>query len=57
LQGLLRQQAQQPAVGRFEAAEPNDLWQMDFKAPLALTQGCCYPLAVLDDHRRYLLGL
>jgi transposase InsO family protein len=35
---------------RFVAAEPNDLWQMDFKGDFALADGRCYPLTILDDH-------
>ena len=42
---------------RFEAAEPNDLWQMDFKGPLQTDTGACYALTVLDDHSRFLLCL
>ena len=42
---------------RFEYAEPNDLWQMDFKGHFALTQGRCHALTVLDDHSRYCLEL
>jgi transposase InsO family protein len=42
---------------RFEAAFPNDLWQMDFKGHFAVVQGRCHPLTVLDDHSRYALGL
>jgi transposase InsO family protein len=42
---------------RFEAAAPNDLWQMDFKGQIALRQGRCHPLTVLDDHSRYALAL
>ncbi len=42
---------------RFEAAAPNDLWQMDFKGHIALRQGRCHPLTVLDDHSRYCLAL
>ena len=42
---------------RFEAAAPNDLWQIDFKGHFALEEGRCHPLSVLDDHSRYLLGL
>ena len=38
---------------RFEAAEPNDLWQMDFKGHFGLMKGRCHPLTVLDDHSRY----
>jgi transposase InsO family protein len=42
---------------RFERAQPNELWQMDFKGHFALAQGRCHPLTVLDDHSRYALGL
>lgn len=46
------------AVGRFEAAAPNELWQMDFKGDFALTGGGrCYPLTALDDHSRFALCL
>jgi len=40
---------------RFEHAQPNDLWQMDFKGHFALEAGRCHPLTVLDDHSRYAL--
>jgi len=43
---------------RFERAEPNELWQMDFKGHFALGNSQrCHPLTVLDDHSRYALGL
>lgn len=42
---------------RFERAEPNELWQMDFKGHFALAQGRCHPLTVLDDHSRYSLTI
>src|SRR5882672_3327588 len=42
---------------RFEHAEPNDLWQMDFKGNVALRSGRCHPLTVLDDHSRYNVAL
>jgi len=42
---------------RFEHAEPNDLWQMDFKGWFALHPGRCHPLTVLDDHSRYALEI
>jgi len=46
------------AFQRFEHATPNQLWQMDFKGYFQLGNGdCCYPLTVLDDHSRYLVGL
>jgi transposase InsO family protein len=42
---------------RFQAPEPNALWQMDFKGHFAAQQGRCHPLTVLDDHSRFSLGL
>jgi transposase InsO family protein len=42
---------------RFEAAEPNDLWQMDFKGPIETEAGACFALTVLDDHSRFLVCL
>jgi transposase len=45
-----------PAVQRFERAEPNILWQMDFKGPKGFRQRSG-PLSLLDDHSRYLLAL
>jgi transposase InsO family protein len=45
-------------IQRFERAQPNELWQMDFKGYFALSAGgYCHPLTVLDDHSRFLLGL
>jgi transposase InsO family protein len=42
---------------RFEAEQPNDLWQMDFKGPLQTEAGACFALTVLDDHSRFLICL
>ena len=42
---------------RFERAEPNELWQMDFKGHFPIASGRCHPLTVLDDHSRYALGI
>ncbi len=42
---------------RFEAAAPNEIWQLDFTGHFPLDQGRCHPLPVLDDHSRFLLGL
>jgi transposase InsO family protein len=42
---------------RFEHAEPNDLWQMDFKGHFPTSNGPCHPLTVLDDHSRFNLAL
>lgn len=54
---MLRQDAHQPAVSRFEKIGPNELWQMDFKGRFPIAEGHCYPLSILDDHSRYALGL
>jgi transposase InsO family protein len=56
--GLVKPQNQHPpALKRFERAEPNQLWQMDFKGlPANMSQGCA-PLSILDDCSRYALGL
>ena len=43
---------------RFEHAEPNDLWQMDFKGHIPMSGGGrCHPLTVLDDHSRFSLAV
>jgi transposase InsO family protein len=42
---------------RFEHAQPNDLWQMDFKGPIETRRGDAHALTVLDDHSRYSLGI
>jgi transposase InsO family protein len=50
--------AKHQAYVRFEHAQPNDLWQMDFKGHFAMRSGGrCHPLTVLDDHSRYNLCL
>lgn len=41
----------------FEADNPNDMWQMDFKGWFMADTGRCEPLDVLDDHSRYNLML
>ena len=46
-----------PATTRFQREEPNQLWQMDFKGQFPMGEGQCFPLSVLDDHSRYLIGL
>ena len=46
-----------PATKRFERSEPNALWQMDFKGAFTKYGKPCYPLSILDDHSRYLVGL
>lgn len=42
---------------RFEYAQPNDLWQMDFKGPFRVETNPCHPLTVLDDHSRFSISL
>jgi transposase InsO family protein len=44
---------------RFEHAQPNALWQMDFKGHFALgaEAGRCHPLTTLDDCSRFCLVL
>jgi transposase InsO family protein len=61
--GLLEREAPAPVpFKRFAAEAPNLLWQLDFKGHFALdgrTDGKgerCFPMTVLDDHSRYLLG-
>lgn len=49
--------AGQQAWQRFEHPAPNDLWQMDFKAPVKTLVGEVPILSVLDDHSRFLVGL
>ena len=44
------------AVGRFERARPNELWQMDFKSPKGWNAPTG-PLSVIDDHSRYVIVL
>jgi transposase InsO family protein len=50
-------QRHRPALTRFERQQPNQLWQMDFKGQLPMGKRQCFPLSVLDDHSRYLVGL
>jgi transposase InsO family protein len=43
---------------KFEYDNPNDLWQIDFKGYFKmLNYELCYPLAILDDHSRFNIGL
>lgn len=47
-----------PPGHRFEKQAPNQLWQMDFKGHMRLTNGTrCHPLTMVDDHSRYALCL
>jgi len=39
------------------STEPNELWSVDFKGEFKLKNGqLCYPLTLMDDNSRYLLG-
>lgn len=49
----LEESAKHTAFISFEHPNPNDLWQMDFKGHIAMQQGRCHPLTVLDDHSRF----
>lgn len=54
------EESHRPAFRRFERREPNQLWRMDFKGVkerLVARHGTMYPLSVLDDHSRFLVGL
>lgn len=42
---------------RFEHAEPNELWQIDFKGYFDTPAARCHPLTALDDHSRFNLVL
>lgn len=42
---------------RFEHAEPNSLWQIDFKGHFPTLAGPCHALTLLDDHSRFNLLL
>lgn len=62
--GILRRHRLLPdrdAIGhawqRFEHAEPNQLWQIDFKGYFTTPRGLCHPLTLLDDHSRFNLLL
>jgi transposase InsO family protein len=45
------------ACQRFERAEPNELWQLDFKGWIEIQRARVSPLSILDDHSRFLLAL
>jgi transposase InsO family protein len=46
------------AFTRFEREEPNDLWQMDFKGHVGLSDASrLHPLTVLDDCSRFAVAL
>ena len=49
---------QSKAYQHFAYEEPNELWQMDFKGYFSmLNSHKCHPLAILDDHSRFNIGL
>src|SRR5204862_1713585 len=58
--GAFAERAEPPAgpLQRFVRAQPNELWQMDFKGDVPTQAGPrCHPLTVLDDHSRFNLVL
>lgn len=58
--GLITKEATEAATAhkRFEKAEPNQMWQADFKGHFAMNNGeRCHPLTIIDDHSRYCLCL
>jgi len=42
---------------RFARAQPNELWQLDFKGWIEIERTRVSPLSILDDHSRFLLAL
>jgi Transposase and inactivated derivatives len=53
--GLITSEASRAATPciRFEMAQPNDMWQADFKGHFAMKDGKrCHPLTIIDDHSR-----
>jgi transposase InsO family protein len=52
-----KEAAKHSAFIRFEHAQPNDLWQMDFMGDFAVASGRCHTLTALDDHSRFNLVL
>lgn len=57
--GLITPQASEQAQPwlRFEHAQPNALWQIDFKGYFETVAQRCHPLTLLDDHSRFNLTL
>lgn len=51
------QPARVPASGRFEAARPNAIWQLDCLGPRSLRDGRASLLTIEDDHSRFVLTL
>lgn len=54
---VMKQETLTQACQRFEHAEPNALWQIDFKGYFETAAGRCHPLTLLDDHSRFNLAL
>lgn len=54
---ILPSQRKSLALKRFEREKPNQLWQMDFKGEFRTTRPFCFPLTLLDDHSRFLIGI
>ena len=54
--GMVTKEASQAATPyqRFQKAEPNDMWQADYKGHFAMESGeRCHPLNIIDDCSRY----
>jgi transposase InsO family protein len=45
------------AKTRFEREHPNELWQIDLKGLFKIGAQNCYPLTILDDYSRFVIGL
>jgi transposase InsO family protein len=46
------------SIRRFQRSNPNELWQMDYKGDVRLTnRSVSHPLTILDDHSRFNLCL
>lgn len=56
--GLTKENLQRvKPLQRFEAENPNDLWQTDIMGRIEFPSlGICYLIATLDDHSRFLLS-
>lgn len=51
------EERRRPAPHRFERAQPNELWQMDYKGVPPGLSAQLAPLSIIDDHSRYLTAL
>ena len=54
--GMITKEASMAAkpFQRFEKAQPNEMWQADFKGHFAMADGRrCHPLNIIDDHSRF----